>query len=106
MGIEPMSSAWKAEVLPLNYTRRSQTPARSSEVPSETRAPPTSLLALAGRAGHAPLMLLLSQGTSRGTTAGPADVGRAQELARHPLADHLTRHQDLVEGVGFEPTKA
>ena len=21
MGIEPMSSAWKAEVLPLNYTR-------------------------------------------------------------------------------------
>jgi hypothetical protein len=22
MGIEPMSSAWKAEVLPLNYTRR------------------------------------------------------------------------------------
>ncbi|CAK0781175.1 conserved hypothetical protein [Gammaproteobacteria bacterium] len=24
MGIEPMSSAWKAEVLPLNYTRRSK----------------------------------------------------------------------------------
>ncbi len=25
MGIEPTSSAWKAEVLPLNYTRRFQT---------------------------------------------------------------------------------
>jgi hypothetical protein len=24
MGIEPMPSAWKAEVLPLNYTRRWQ----------------------------------------------------------------------------------
>jgi hypothetical protein len=26
MGIEPTSSAWKAEVLPLNYTRLSQNP--------------------------------------------------------------------------------
>ena len=26
MGIEPTSSAWKAEVLPLNYTRRKLTP--------------------------------------------------------------------------------
>ena len=26
MGIEPTSSAWKAEVLPLNYTRRSHLP--------------------------------------------------------------------------------
>ena len=26
MGIEPTSSAWKAEVLPLNYTRRMLTP--------------------------------------------------------------------------------
>jgi hypothetical protein len=26
MGIEPTSSAWKAEVLPLNYTRLSQSP--------------------------------------------------------------------------------
>ena len=27
MGIEPTSSAWKAEVLPLNYTRQASTPA-------------------------------------------------------------------------------
>ncbi len=26
MGIEPTLSAWKAEVLPLNYTRKSNTP--------------------------------------------------------------------------------
>ena len=49
MGIEPTSSAWKAEVLPLNYTR--------------SRASPLT-----------------------------------------PPAAHATR--SLVEGVGFEPTKA
>jgi hypothetical protein len=47
MGIEPTSSAWKAEVLPLNYTR---------------------------------LLLILE-------SAGP-------------------HHCGMVEGVGFEPTKA
>ena len=29
MGIEPTPSAWKAEVLPLNYTRHTQTDAPS-----------------------------------------------------------------------------
>jgi hypothetical protein len=33
MGIEPMSSAWKAEVLPLNYTRRCTAPADLKPVP-------------------------------------------------------------------------
>ena len=39
MGIEPTSSAWKAEVLPLNYTRADgvDLPATSSQV---TSAPP------------------------------------------------------------------
>ena len=31
MGIEPMPSAWKAEVLPLNYTRRWQPQPASSD---------------------------------------------------------------------------
>src|SRR5690348_9489535 len=39
MGIEPMSSAWKAEVLPLNYTRRCTAPADHLE-PRSVRAPP------------------------------------------------------------------
>ena len=51
MGIEPTPSAWKAEVLPLNYTR-------SASRPSARRGP---------------------------TPPAPSDV---------------------VEGVGFEPTKA
>jgi hypothetical protein len=29
MGIEPTPSAWKAEVLPLNYTRRAESPTAS-----------------------------------------------------------------------------
>ncbi len=33
MGIEPTSSAWKAEVLPLNYTRINQSRGTSNEVP-------------------------------------------------------------------------
>ncbi len=31
MGIEPTSSAWKAEVLPLNYTRLRETGTRKRE---------------------------------------------------------------------------
>ena len=59
MGIEPTPSAWKAEVLPLNYTR--------------------NLLAL-----------------------------RASTLARHPpnFALHPSAARSLVEGEGFEPSKA
>ena len=50
MGIEPTPSAWKAEVLPLNYTRI---------------------------------------------------TGRSQ-----PAEARVSRSTDVVEGVGFEPTKA
>ena len=60
MGIEPTSTAWKAEVLPLNYTRL------ASPVPTETRAMPASLCPCMG----------------------------------------WPRRAGLVEGVGFEPTKA
>ena len=55
MGIEPTSSAWKAEVLPLNYTRPIK---------------PTSIC-----------------------------------LSKYPQSPLKTRFF-LVEGVGFEPTKA
>ena len=54
MGIEPTSSAWKAEVLPLNYTR---------------------------------------EASCRSSFAGPPNRIRPDSHA-------------LVEGVGFEPTKA
>ena len=59
MGIEPTSSAWKAEVLPLNYTRR-------------------MLLPPSGYDTERPITITIT----------------------------ITRHYCLVEGVGFEPTKA
>ena len=65
MGIEPTLSAWKAEVLPLNYTRLAQTDG-SSDSPSMTALP-------------------LYQGQA------------AQAKVPTPT---------VMEGVGFEPTKA
>jgi hypothetical protein len=59
MGIEPTYSAWKAEVLPLNYTRK-RSPVRSP-----------SLVAQSG-----------------------------------PKGPHLSANLILVEGEGFEPSKA
>ncbi len=53
-GIEPARSAWKAEVLPLNYTRNC-----------------------------------------------PYDLGRT-----HTNANHKGTHSKMVEGEGFEPSKA
>ena len=46
MGIEPMSSAWKAEVLPLNYTRLVMTPKYS--IPTSASAGFESLLSPGG----------------------------------------------------------
>ena len=44
MGIEPTSSAWKAEVLPLNYTRyRQPTPVLRFENQSGNQAIPIQL---------------------------------------------------------------
>ena len=42
MGIEPTSSAWKAEVLPLNYTRADGTdlPAAAIEALKPSSSPP------------------------------------------------------------------
>ena len=59
MGIEPTPSAWKAEVLPLNYTRQWPFPTYRSTDPELPAAAPSS-----------------------------------------------PNGQPLVEGVGFEPTKA
>ncbi len=61
MGIEPTPSAWKAEVLPLNYTRRVK-------------------------------------------PAGIATVSMAARKLASVLLPYPLHH--LVEGVGFEPTKA
>ena len=79
MGIEPTSSAWKAEVLPLNYTRGKW---------------PHSRTALKDRY---PAMPVEPDGSH------PLPNRRSDSLAtrRHHLLPY-----NLVEGVGFEPTKA
>ncbi len=41
MGVEPTSSAWKAEVLPLNYTRGAPDPGFASWKPSASINGPT-----------------------------------------------------------------
>ena len=72
-GIEPAPSAWKAEVLPLNYTRKRgvYNPLRSATACGLPTAKPRT-------------------STNTGTSAKPP--------RSHPI--------HLVEGVGFEPTKA
>ncbi len=88
MGIEPTSSAWKAEVLPLNYTRanpgdRGQHSAitiTERQVSSDD-CPPLFPAPLAGL----------------GAAPAPGDPVRSTPCLHHPK---------MVEGVGFEPTKA
>ena len=75
MGIEPTPSAWKAEVLPLNYTRRfAQRPPRTCELEVQPSR-------LTGAEGLDPYCRSMSN-----------------QHQPDPVA--------LVEGVGFEPTKA
>ncbi len=78
MGIEPTSSAWKAEVLPLNYTR-------SASQPHMRRSYTYTLLLLC---------LLDRQGT-----AAPAE----QKTSTFSVS-YAPPVGNLVEGVGFEPT--
>ncbi len=75
MGIEPTSSAWKAEVLPLNYARRYTGQNRSRHFPSPVGSLPSAL--------H-----------NQGQTREPGTSYRRSTTG------------NLVEGVGFEPTKA
>ena len=88
MGIEPTSSAWKAEVLPLNYTRRwlhddSLAPS------SHTRRPQLSQTRTEVTRTTAPF-------ASEGAWVSLQFLRDWKSLL--PLS--------LVEGVGFEPTKA
>ena len=84
MGIEPTSSAWKAEVLPLNYTRRWR--------PLEgLRAPPIAHVCR-GLVGSRPITKLQQR--------------RHREQRRSSFEGPRVLSHPVVEGVGFEPTKA
>ena len=88
MGIEPTPSAWKAEVLPLNYTRI----ITNGGVPTGTTA-----LGAAGprTAAHAPAF----SGAAR-LRRTPVRFASSPERVRRRPCIHL------VEGGGFEPPKA
>ncbi len=100
MGIEPTSSAWKAEVLPLNYTRltgssfqinsismvvqQSYRHTRVRPLKSQTRL--IILIYLVDRWPRDKTELSINRTPPRKLNPPPAAI--------------------LVEGVGFEPTKA
>lgn len=77
MGIEPTSSAWKAEVLPLNYTRGNYlvSPAQAAERPA------------------------------RPLTDGRAALSDDDQTANHRVYFFLSFQKLMVEGGGFEPPK-
>ena len=59
MGIEPTLSAWKAEILPLNYTRRTHLNLVEGEGFEPSKAEPSDLQSDPfGRSGIPPLKLL------------------------------------------------
>ena len=94
MGIEPTSSAWKAEVLPLNYTRlrhsahftRSPKPAPGDKLPDTRRT------ALCMRRSRRCATLRTAKLSLPPRSPGPV-TGRGTQFT-------------LVEGGGFEPPKA
>ena len=100
MGIEPTSSAWKAEVLPLNYTRLVEpSPNIRSYDPSK----------FASRQTHSDLRLTLyfSQACKNPDSLSALTVRISFFMSVSPrrragLISQPDHH--LVEGVGFEPT--
>jgi hypothetical protein len=82
MGIEPTLSAWKAEVLPLNYTRKPKNRSCDSRAPQRHEAP-----------------VLINS-----TTGVPGRVNRT--TAGGPSAPLARSAAWAVEGGGFEPPKA
>ena len=130
-GIEPASSAWKAEVLPLNYTREPCLPAWAGSASLVLRLS-KPLLCRAGvwgrRAPQAPLFgwrgldysgcasaLRASTASRRCSVACGDTSNRLVQIQPRPefrrLSERQSRHSgslhsvDLVEGAGFEPAK-
>ena len=90
MGIEPTSSAWKAEVLPLNYTRLVYFVHLQPALGWNTRSTFNPSLA-----SHSTLPSL---STSQICYIYPISLVPSIMLQQNKFV--------LVEGVGFEPTKA
>ena len=84
MGIEPTSLAWKAKVLPLNYTR--------------------NMFTLVERRKITPGLTVPAPGTALKTA--PAILSNLFTGSHPPPEKGETKSTLLVEGGGFEPPKA
>ena len=109
MGIEPTSSAWKAEVLPLNYTRILETvPSFDLAAPSGSRFSwCTSSARFMWRKKILTVCLPKTVRILLSLYCVPSCQGRTSSVSIVPAALLLYRPPTLyklVEGVGFEPT--
>src|SRR5690606_16502545 len=93
-GIEPASSAWKAEVLPLNYTRE-PSPACLATALAQTFRPGALLFRAEPRRDSCTALLH----PGKYPPGQPVSLYRQHRLPALP--DTV-----LVEGAGFEPAKA
>ena len=114
MGIEPTSSAWKAEVLPLNYTRSRQSRQLQTFCHRKSRQCPKH-----GEGGR--ITPRLRRSTLRAVAATRQRCGSLSQAARTSIGSNpppagtqsttgqprsRLLNQIVVEGGGFEPPKA
>jgi hypothetical protein len=103
MGIEPTPSAWKAEVLPLNYTR--QTLCRCTETAHLNSGDTIHLVEGGGSTPGLQPSALRAAALCAAFEIAPGDF---VNLHRFPSSPAKTGNKawHLVEGGGFEPPKA
>ena len=91
-GIEPALSAWKAEVLPLNYAR------------SGVQFPPAAPPGVHGRCSPQAALALHKTRSARRTKQNELHRGKDPERAR--IRRGRGSEEGMVGGAGFEPAKA
>ena len=119
MGIEPTSSAWKAEVLPLNYTRLVTRSTRGTKAVNSARRKfrqsfvenrlniPNHVVRLPRKeTAYAAERYLWSKPdcVARHFFKGQLSANQFSIPICYTCRHHPPNHSILVEGVGFEPT--
>ena len=102
MGIEPTSSAWKAEVLPLNYTRLFQNLSNHDSL----YKPDPKLIRLAPQSDQTFALYSAYKNPDSPCLLKPSGYHHSLSVSSRCrlLAEPSQPHHHLVEGVGFEPT--
>ena len=107
-GIEPPCAAWKAAVLPLNYTRQWVPPLPQEHARPGVCRRPQGRRAVGVRArGRSRSAALLQEG---GSTAGRSPTSAVHGSPRRPASASPCSRRSMAEGMvgeaGFEPAKA